>query len=153
MATTPATESEPKSSSDFESERIHSYNSSNATFLQKASQPCYFRTANCPDQCVHARITYTFRINSLNVVTNPDSTQAKYCTPIAEGAEYRIDETSFVGIVSDSDSGSGSDGPSLKEIADSLVEGDTVELSWNHDYVKRGMAYSPEYPVTKLVKL
>ncbi len=133
-----------------ESERIHTY-TSNATFLNKAFQPCHFRTANCPNNCNHPTTNYTFRIDSLNVLTNPDSKQAKYCPPVEQGAEYVISETSLGGTGS-SDGDAGDTAP-LKDVAESLVEGDSVELHWNHDYVKRGMAFSPEYPVTKLVKL
>ena len=136
MATTPATESE----------RIHTY-SSNATFVKKGIQPCRFRTANSPGESDHPAMVYTFRIDSLTVVTNPDSKQAKWCPPVEEGAEHMINETSFDTVSGDA----GED--SLQDVAKSLTEGDSVELHWTHDYVKRGMAYSPEYPVTKLVKL
>ncbi len=49
-----------------------------------------------------------------------------------------------------SSDGDARDTAPLKDVADSLVKGDSVELHWNHNYVNGSY---PERPVTKVVKL
>ena len=122
-----------------QTERIYTYTST-ATFISKKHQPCRFRTSNCPNECNHEKILYSFHIDSIDVTVNPDSTNAKYCTPVKQGDTHYIDDAEL-------------ERQSLKDVSDSLVEGDHVELDWNHDYVTKNNCSSPEYPVVKLVKL
>jgi hypothetical protein len=120
-------------------ERIYTYKSK-STFLHKNYQPCHHRTSQCPNQCHHSDTIYSFQINSLNVQINPNSTSAQYCTPVKEGDVYRIGRRQLLSSM-------------LMNDFLMLVNGEDVELDWNHDYVTRGGCSSPEYTVVRLEKV
>lgn len=117
--------------------------SSKATFLSKEFRPCRFRTSLCPNECGHAKTLYKFNIDSISVEENPNSSQAKYCTPVKEGSIHFVPQDKlFLG-----------DSSALQQVADSLVPQDKVSLDWNHDYVSKEGSHFPDHPVVKLLKL
>merc|ERR1712039_172251 len=96
---------------------------------------CMFKTSLCPNQCGHATDFYKFEIVGVDVTVNPESSQAKFCSPCATGTINGI---------------SGADMGAFVGVANELCVGDTVTLDWNHDYVTRDGCGSPERPVTNL---
>mmetsp|Transcript_22248 Transcript_22248/g.27285 ORF Transcript_22248/g.27285 Transcript_22248/m.27285 type:complete len:127 (-) Transcript_22248:55-435(-) len=110
-----------------------------ATFIEKYYQPCRFRTSNCPDRCGHAANVFTFHLDILEVTHNPESKNAKYCTPLKEGDKQRIGEENL--------------GKEFLQLAHTLVNGDTVKIVWKHEYVRKDGSSGPEYLVRELVKL
>lgn len=113
---------------------IYGYRSK-ATFLGKRHVECMHMTSLCPDRCNHATDVFMFKIDEVSVV-DPGSKHSKFCKPIKAGDTHHVG-TKDLGEFKN----------------ESLVEGDMVELDWNHDYVTRAGASFPERPVTRLVAL
>ena len=118
-------------------ELIYGYEAT-ATFKGMHNQPCRHMTSLCPDRCGHGGNVYTFRLDTLLSLIDPNSKHAKFCTPLEEGQEHCVGEDDL--------------GVHLEQ-ARGLTEGDTVQIAWDHDYVTKGGMSGPERPVRSLVKL
>lgn len=127
-------EAEPVAAGDEERETMFIY-ASTATFAGSRHQPCRFMTAQCPNDCGHATTVYQFSLEALTVTGNPDSKNAKWVTPVAEGTDLLVGEADFHEWLS---------------VAKGLSEGNKVQLEWKHDYVTVGGSSGPDRPVTKL---
>jgi hypothetical protein len=106
-----------------------------ATFDSLKEHRCMGRTALCPDRCGDSGTMATFSIIKYLDYQKP----GKYGDPQAKTFSFLISKA----------------GP---ELVKGLQTGDTVRLSWNHDYVTRTDAEgrggsSPERPVLKIQKL
>ncbi|NP_001267848.1 flp protein [Hydra vulgaris] len=101
-------------------------------------QPCFFLTSLCPDNCGHGGSTAVFAIQEYLNYEKP----GEYGDPKSEKYHVRLkDSKEATGLTKE-----------RLDLLKSLVIGDIVLLSWNHDYVhKEGCSY-PERPITKLVR-
>jgi len=87
--------------------------------------------------CIGGQV-FVFRLDSLTVTRNPDSSNAKWVTPVAEGQEHMI------GL---------KDMHQHLAVAEALQPGARVQLDWNHDYVTVNGCSSPDRPVIALAPL
>ena len=81
---------------------------------------------------------FVFRLDSLAVTPNPASQNAKWVTPVAEGADHMIGRNDlYEHLVT----------------AEALPVGARVKLEWNHDYVTVDGSSGPDRPVVALTQL
>ncbi len=119
--------------------KLLSSHSTVAKFTGIAFQPCRHRTAQCPDQCTHAG-----KVASFKIIEYLDYQKlGKYGDP--KSASFRT-------MVEDQLGHAKIPAATLKSI-NSLKKGDTVWLSWNHDYVTQNGSSYPERTITKLSKV
>ena len=120
-------------------ERIYSYTTT-ATFIQKKFRQCMHRTSLCPDQCGHSTFLYEFHLDQVTILETGEDKLTRFCTPVTAGENHFISQKDM-------------NDDALVAVADSLVEGASVRLDWNHDYVTKDNCSSPERPVIRLEKI
>ena len=108
-----------------------------ATFVGVTTFPCRLRHVH-QDGCGTQK-SYTFQLVKVEVETNPDSRNARFCTPVSKGATEHISTDQL--------------DEHLVGIANSLLPGDSVRLEWNHDYITHNRSSGPERPVMALYKI
>eukprot|EP00122_Pirum_gemmata_P018885 Pgem_evm1s17689 len=56
-----------------------------AEFVEKKFQPCRHMTANCPNDCGHAKDIYEFNCIDITDVRNEDSKHTQWVTSLKNG--------------------------------------------------------------------
>ncbi|MEO1856025.1 MAG: hypothetical protein ABGY95_01495 [Rubritalea sp.] len=107
-----------------------------AAFTGSSFRTCRHHTANCPDKCHHAGSVVSFSVKEYLNYVKP----GKYGDPKAEKFQVMVEDQ--LGTVK-------VDKATLAKIK-ALKSGDTVKLSWNHNYVTKGGSSFPVRTITKL---
>lgn len=110
-----------------------------ATYSGLNFRACRHLTAQCPNQCGHAGQVATFNIIKYIDYKKP----GKYGDPKAKAFHTMIEDQL----------GNAKIPAEILKIIKGLKKGDTVHLSWNHDYVTRNRSSFPERTITKLSKV
>lgn len=110
-----------------------------AVFDGTRFQQCRHLTADCPDKCHHAGNVVTFSIKSYLNYTKP----GEYGDPKAEKFQVMVDDQLGTLKVSKE---------TLAQIK-ALKPGDSVKLSWNHNYVTKDRSSYPVRTITQLEAL
>ncbi len=100
---------------------------------------CIGLTSLCPDRCGHSGTLATFKI----VKYLKYEKTGKYGDPQGETFVFMLENNLKQAKAP----------LEIRETVAGLKPGDTVLLSWNHDYVTRGGSSSPERPVKKLERI
>ena len=119
--------------------KLLSSHSTLAEFTGITFQPCRHRTSQCPNQCTHAGKVASFKVIKYIDYKKP----GKYGD--GKGSSFRT-------MVEDQLGNTKIPAATLI-IINSLKKGDTVRLSWNHDYVTRNRSSFPERTIIKLSKV
>lgn len=119
--------------------KLLSSHSTLAEFTGITFQPCRHRTAQCPNQCTHAGKVASFKVIKYIDYKKPgkygDGKGTSFCTMVENQlGNAKIPAATLI-------------------IINSLKKGDTVRLSWNHDYVTRNRSSFPERTIIKLSKV
>lgn len=102
-------------------------------------KPCFFRTSLCPNQCGHGGDVAIFVIKKYLFYEKPGQYGDKQAQLYHVKSSESVERTGLT--------------PEKKDIFDSLVPGDFVLLSWNHDYVHTQGCSAPQRPITELIKI
>lgn len=119
--------------------KLLSSHSTLAEYTGTKFQACRHRTSLCPNKCTHAGKVANFKI-------------IKYIDYKKPGKYGDGKGTSFRTMVEDQ-LGNAKIPAATLIIINSLKKGDTVRLSWNHDYVTRNRSSFPVRTITKLSKV
>ncbi len=119
--------------------KLLSSHSTLAEFAGITFQPCRHLTSLCPNKCTHAGKVASFKV-------------IKYLDYKKPGKYGDAKGTSFRTMVEDQLGNARTPAATLI-IINSLKKGDTVRLSWNHDYVTRNRSSFPVRTITKLSKV
>lgn len=120
-----------------------------AVYAGQQARPCMFKTSLCPDKCGHGQTWAIFEIKKYLKHVKPgqygDEKQDKFHFSLTKPSGARSpgmaeDQDVFVAAIQ------------------TLHEGDSVHLAWNHDKVTThwksgGMGSGPERPLTKMDKI
>ncbi len=116
------------------------HNTVTAVYERTMERPCYFRTADCPDNCDHAMRAAIFR-----VLTNES-----YSRPGKYGDDkLQPGEACAVDMKADVE---GQDA-SVQQLVKTLKPGDAVRMTIRHYYVKTDHAHYPVRPVTEIERI
>ncbi|KAJ9512368.1 hypothetical protein QJQ45_012860 [Haematococcus lacustris] len=113
-----------------------------AKFTGLSDRPCRFRTALCPDRCGHASTTANFTVlrylqyEKWGEYADEQATEFFFDMKKGQGTRpFTVHQDELVQRIN------------------LLQPGDSVQLSWMHEYVHQGGASFPERPVTQLEAL
>jgi hypothetical protein len=119
-----------------EKRELISSHSTVAKFIGIKDHRCMGRTSSCPDRCGHSGKLATFEIIEYLDYQKP----GEYGDP---------KQTTFQVLIKDNQEKAKIPAEILAVI-ESLKPDTKVKLSWNHDYVTKGILSSPERPITKI---
>ena len=135
----PARAEEKASAPPQEKRELLSMHETVSVFEGVRFQRCMGRTALCPDKCGHGGNFAVFKI-------------AKYLKYEKPG-QYGDDKAAKYEFMTSDSAGGRKIGEKMFKMVSSLKPGDTVLLSWRHDYVTQNGCSYPERTVTFVKKL
>jgi hypothetical protein len=100
---------------------------------------CMGRTALCPDECGHSGKLASFKIIKYLAYEKP----GEFGDPKQEQFQILIQDNKDNAKVAEN----------ILTAIRALKPGDEVKLDWNHDFVTKDGASSPERPITKIEKI